>query len=328
VGSWNRVWTPLAASHPAGLRAFASFRSSQRWFPSRQAAQAGGCAVAYREAPNAAAPPRPRRKDPVTSPPPPIALSIAGSDSGGGAGIQADLKTFHQLGVYGTSALTLVTAQNTVGVQRVDLLPAAAVAAQIEAVVQDLRPAAVKTGALGAAAVVEAVAEAAARHDLRPLVVDPVMISKHGDPLLAADAVEALRRALLPRATLLTPNLPEAAALLGGGALEREADREGAARALAALGPAAVLVKGGHGSGPEVADLLYADGECLWLRAPRIETRHTHGTGCSYSAAITARLARGDGLAAAVRSAHAWLARAIATAPGLGSGHGPVNHWA
>jgi len=259
---------------------------------------------------------------------PAIALTIAGSDSGGGAGIQADLKTFHQLGVYGTSAVTLVTAQNTLGVQRVDLLPAAAVAAQIDAVAGDLRPAAVKTGALGAAPIVEAVAAAVVRHQLRPLVVDPVMISKHGDPLLASDGVEALRRALLPRATLLTPNLPEAVALLGGGALEREADVEAAARALAALGPEAVLVKGGHGTGPEVADLLFASGACLWLRAPRIATRHTHGTGCTYAAAITARLARGDDLARAVRTAKEWLARAIANAPGLGAGHGPVDYWA
>jgi hydroxymethylpyrimidine/phosphomethylpyrimidine kinase len=228
-----------------------------------------------------------------------------------------------------------VTAQNTLGVTRVDLLPAAAVTAQIDAVAADLRPAATKTGALGDAEVVEAVAAAVARHALRPLVVDPVMIAKHGDPLLAADAIEALRRRLLPQATLLTPNLPEAAALLGGGAIVREADVEAAARALAALGPGAVLVKGGHGSvkdghgaGPEVADLLYAGGESLWLRAPRIATRHTHGTGCTYAAAIAARLAHGDDLASAVRTAHAWLARAIATAPGLGGGHGPVNHWA
>jgi hydroxymethylpyrimidine/phosphomethylpyrimidine kinase len=269
-----------------------------------------------------------RVEESVTAPPPPIALTVAGSDSGGGAGIQADLKTFHRHGVYGTSAVTLVTAQNTRGVARVDLLPAGAIAAQIDAVAADLRPAATKTGALGGAEGVAAVAAALARHALRPLVVDPVMIAKHGDPLLAADAVEALRRRLLPQATLLTPNLPEAAALLGGGALEREADVEAAARALVALGPAAVLVKGGHGEGTEVADLLLAGGETLWLRAPRLATRHTHGTGCSYAAAITARLAHGDDLARAVRTAHAWLARAIATAPGLGGGHGPVNHWA
>jgi hydroxymethylpyrimidine/phosphomethylpyrimidine kinase len=284
--------------------------------------------VAYRPAPGAAARPRAPRKDPVTSPLPPIALTVAGSDSGGGAGIQADLKTFQRYGVYGTSAITLVTAQNTRGVVRVDLLPAEAVVAQIDALAADLRPAAAKTGALGSAEVVEAVAGAVARHALRPLVVDPVMIAKHGDPLLAADAVEALRRRLLPQATLLTPNLPEAAALLGGGAIEREADVEAAARALAAQGAGAVLVKGGHGSGPEVADLLFTGGRCLWLRAPRIDTPHTHGTGCTLSAAITARLALGDDLEAAARSAVAWLARAIATAPGLGGGHGPVNHWA
>lgn len=288
--------------------------------------------VAYRATPPAAAPqptsPPPPRKDPVTSMPPPIALTIAGSDPGGGAGIQADLKTFHRLGVYGTSALTLVTAQNTLGVERVDVLAPATVSAQIDALAADLRPAAVKTGALGAAPVVAAVATALARHGLRPLVVDPVMLSKHGDPLLATGDVDALRRLLLPHATLLTPNLPEAAALLGGGALEREADVEAAARALAALGPAAVLVKGGHGEGPEVADLLFADGSCTWLRAPRLPTRHTHGTGCALSAAITARLAHGDGLERAVRRARAWLQRAIAGAPGLGAGQGPLDYWA
>jgi hydroxymethylpyrimidine/phosphomethylpyrimidine kinase len=232
------------------------------------------------------------------------------------------------MGVYGTSVVTLVTAQNTLGVQRLDLLPAASVTAQIDAVAGDLRPAASKTGALGAASLVEAVAAAVTRHQLRPLVVDPVMLSKHGDPLLGADAVEALRRHLLPRTTLLTPNLPEAAALLGGAALDDEAAVLAAARALTELGPEAVLVKGGHGSGPEVADLLYTSAGSIWLRAPRSPTRHTHGTGCSYSAAITARLARGDDLVAAVRAAKDWIARAIATAPGLGSGHGPVNHWA
>src|SRR5690606_39132430 len=145
---------------------------------------------------------------------------------------------------------------------------------------------------------------------------------------LADDAVDALRRLLLPHATLVTPNLPEAAALLGGGALAREADVEAAARAIAALGPQAVLIKGGHGEGPDAADFLLADGACTWLRAPRVATRHTHGTGCTYAAAITARLAHGDDLATAVRTAKDWLARAIATAPELGGGHGPVNHWA
>jgi hydroxymethylpyrimidine/phosphomethylpyrimidine kinase len=230
--------------------------------------------------------------------------------------------------VYGTSAVTLITAQSTVGVQRLDMLPAALVAAQIDAVVADLRPAATKTGALGTAAVIEAVVSAARRHALRPLVVDPVMVSKHGTRLLDDDAIDALRRELMPQTTLLTPNLPEAAALLGGGALDREADLEAAARALVALGPSAVLVKGGHAAGSTVADLLLADGACVWMRSARIETRHTHGTGCTLSAAITARLAQGDDVVAAVRGARSWLRRAISGAPGLGAGSGPVDHWA
>jgi hydroxymethylpyrimidine/phosphomethylpyrimidine kinase len=154
------------------------------------------------------------------------------------------------------------------------------------------------------------------------------MVSKHGTRLLDDDAIDALRRELMPQTTLLTPNLPEAAALLGGGALDREADLEAAARALVALGPSAVLVKGGHAAGSTVADLLLADGACVWMRSARIETRHTHGTGCTLSAAITARLAQGDDVVAAVRGARSWLRRAISGAPGLGAGSGPVDHWA
>ena len=257
----------------------------------------------------------------------PTALTIAGSDSGGGAGIQADMKTFHHFEVYGTSAVTLVTAQNTTGVQRVELLAPDLVVAQIDAVANDFEVAAAKTGALGSAAIVAAVAEAVARHRIARLVVDPVMISKHGHALLDASAIDVMRSALLPRAALLMPNLPEAAALVGG-ELAGERDIEAAARALHAQGAAAVLVKGGHGAGAEVADLLFDGHSCTWLRAPRQHTPHTHGTGCTYAAAITARLARGDDLARAVHTAHAWLARAIASAPGLGHGHGPVNHWA
>jgi len=259
---------------------------------------------------------------------PPTALSIAGSDSGGGAGIQADLKTFHRFGVYGTCALTLVTAQNTRGVCRVELLAPSLVAAQIDAVAEDLRPRAVKTGALGSAAIVEVVAAAVARHGLAPLVVDPVMLAKGGADLLDADAVDALRRGLLPAAELVTPNLPEAAALLGGASLESERELAEAARALVALGPRAALVKGGHGRGDEVIDVLAQRGELVTLRAARIDTPHTHGTGCTYAAAIAARLALGDELIAAVRAAHAYVQRALATAPGLGAGHGPLNHWA
>jgi len=258
----------------------------------------------------------------------PTALTIAGSDSGGGAGIQADLKTFHHFGVYGTSALTLVTAQNTRGVRRIELLPPSLVAAQIDAVAEDLPPAAVKTGALGAAAIVEAVAAALARHELTRLVVDPVMIAKGGDALLEPDAVDALRRLLLPRAALVTPNLPEAAALLGGGVLEDEREMREAARALCDLGARAALVKGGHAAGSELVDVLFDGSELLMLRAPRIATRHTHGTGCTYSAAIAARVAYGDRLADAVRVAHAFVQRAIASAPGLGQGRGPLDHWA
>jgi hydroxymethylpyrimidine/phosphomethylpyrimidine kinase len=221
-----------------------------------------------------------------------------------------------------------VTAQNTLGVRRLEILPGSLIAAQIDAVAEDLRPDAVKTGALGTAEAVEAVASALARHDLHPVVVDPVMVAKHGEALLARDATEALRRILVPRAALLTPNLPEAQALIGGGALESERDLEAAARALVDLGASAVLLKGGHGAGPEVADLLFDGAGCTWLRGPRLSTPHTHGTGCTYAAAITAHLARGEPLGAAVRAARAWLARAIATAPGLGAGRGPLNHWA
>lgn len=263
----------------------------------------------------------------MTALPPPVALTIAGSDPSGGAGIQADLKTFHRFGAYGASALTLVTVQNTTGVSRVELLAPDLVVAQIDAVASDLPVAAAKTGALGSAAIVAAVAEAVARHAIPNLVVDPVMLSKHGHALLGADAIATLRAALVPHAALVTPNLPEAALLLGGGAIDSARDVEAAARSLVAAGARAVLIKGGHGSGDEVADLLFGGGSLLWLRGPRVVTPHTHGTGCCYAAAIAARLARGDTLAAAVRTAHAWIARAIANAPGLGHGHGPIDHW-
>jgi hydroxymethylpyrimidine/phosphomethylpyrimidine kinase len=258
---------------------------------------------------------------------PPVALTIAGSDSGGGAGLQADLKTFHQLGVYGTTAVTLVTAQNTTGVSRVQLLAPDLVAAQIDAVAVDFPIAAAKTGALGSAAIAAAVADAVARHRIAPLVVDPVLLSKHGDALLDAGAVETLVRALVPLAALVTPNRPEAEVLIGG-SISTDADVLEAARVLGARGARAVLIKGGHAAGDEVADLLYDGTTATWLRAPRIDTPHTHGTGCSYAAAIAARLAHGEALDTAGRTAHAWLARAIASAPGLGRGQGPINHWA
>lgn len=257
----------------------------------------------------------------------PIALTIAGSDCSGGAGIQADLKTFHRFGAYGASALALVTVQNTQGVSAVHLLPPDLVAAQVEAVASDLPVGATKTGALGSAAIIEAVADAAGRLPLGPLVVDPVMISKHGHPLVADDAVAALRGRLLPRAALVTPNLHEAAALTGLAVTDEAAMRD-AARALRDLGAGAVLVKGGSLPGDETIDLLWDGRTFLRLAGPRIATRHTHGTGCTYSAAIAALLAAGTPLDDAVRRAHAFLRRAIGSAPGLGHGAGPVDHFA
>jgi hydroxymethylpyrimidine/phosphomethylpyrimidine kinase len=253
----------------------------------------------------------------------PVALTIAGSDPSGGAGIQADLKTFHQLRVYGTSAISLVTVQNTVGAWRVETLDPTLVAEQIGAILADLPPAAAKTGALGSAAIVEAVA-ACPLHCA--LVVDPVMIGKHGSPLLGASARKALCGTLLPKATLVTPNLAEAAELAGIEVRNIEQMQE-AARRIAGLGVPSVLIKGGHLEGDAV-DILFHDGAFTELRAARIATSHTHGTGCTYSAAITAFLARGLALPDAVARAKRFIDRAIRTSPGLGSGAGPVNHWA
>jgi hydroxymethylpyrimidine/phosphomethylpyrimidine kinase len=259
--------------------------------------------------------------------PPRIALTIAGSDSGGGAGIQADLKTFHHFGVYGTSALTLITAQNTLGVRELYLLGPELVAMQIEVVTGDFEVRAAKTGALGSEELIEAVATGVEEHAIPNLVVDPVMISKHGDPLLPKGAVDALKRRLFSRAALVTPNLREAAELLGG-PVESEEQMQDAARAVCDLGAAAVLVKGGQLPGEEAVDLFYDGAAFVRLAAPRIDTPHTHGTGCTYSAAITALLARGETLVDAVRQAKDFISRAIANAPGLGHGHGPVDHWA
>jgi hydroxymethylpyrimidine/phosphomethylpyrimidine kinase len=255
----------------------------------------------------------------------PVALTIAGSDPSGGAGLQADLKTFHQFGVYGEAAVTLITVQNTLRVERVECLDAELVRQQIQAVVEDIRPGAAKTGALGNAAIVETVAELAGEFGF-PLVVDPVMISKHGAPLMAEDARRVLRERLLPRAFLLTPNLAEAEALAGFEIHGVEDMRRAAAR-IAEMGARAVLVKGGHLAGAAI-DVLLADGEWFEFSAPRLETRHTHGTGCTYSAAITAELAKGTALVEAVRRAKHFITEAIRTNPGLGSGAGPVNHHA
>lgn len=255
----------------------------------------------------------------------PTALTIAGSDPSGGAGLQADLKTFHQHGVYGMAVVSLVTVQNTQAVTRVDVLAPDLVAQQLDAVLSDIPPGAVKTGALGNAGVIEVVAARAATLAC-PLVVDPVMVSKHGHALLAADAVLALTTKLLPVTTLLTPNTEEAAALLGA-KVKTVADARDAARRLAALGPKAVLVKGGHLEGDAV-DVLFHDGLVTEFRAPRVDSTHTHGTGCTYAAAITAWLARGLELPDAVTRAKAWLTETIRTPPGVGHGIGPVNHFA
>lgn len=254
------------------------------------------------------------------------ALTIAGSDSGGGAGIQADLKTFSALGVFGTSALTAITAQNTLGVRQFEMVPVPLVVAQIEAVLDDLGADAIKTGMLGTPAVVEAVAAILRSRRDTPLVVDPVMIAKSRDRLLSAEAVDSLRRELLPLATVVTPNGPEAEVLTGL-EVRSEAQARDAARRLHALGPRAVIVKGGHLETPDVVDLLFDGEEFLEARGPRHATRHTHGTGCTFAAAIAAGLARGRSLSEAFLEARAYLDGAILHAPGLGQGAGPVAHF-
>ncbi len=256
----------------------------------------------------------------------PCVMTIAGSDSGGGAGIQADLKTFAALGVYGTSAITAVTAQNTRAVMAVQELPPEMVAAQIDAIVQDIGADAVKTGMLANAAIIEVVAAKVREHRLPNLVVDPVMVAKSGDPLLRAEAVEALRRLLLPLATVVTPNLPEAATLLGR-PIQDEDDMRAAARELAALGARAVVIKGGHREGAEAADLLYDGQRFHVFTAPRIDTRNTHGTGCTFASAIAAWLARGVDVPEAVRRAKEYLTEALRHAYPVGQGHGPVHHF-
>lgn len=255
----------------------------------------------------------------------PAALTIAGSDPSGGAGIQADLKTFHQFGVYGEAAITLLTVQNTTNVSRVQVMSPGMVADQIRAVVADIPPAAAKTGALGSAEMIAVIAAEAAKFRF-PLVVDPVMISKHGAPLLPPAAADSLRRLLLPVCDLVTPNLYEAAELTGAEIDDVEAMKEAAAR-IADMGPKAVLLKGGHLTG-EARDILYLDGMIHEYPSERIDTPHTHGTGCTYSAAITACLARGMALPAAIALAKRFITEAIRSAPGLGRGQGPVNHFA
>lgn len=255
-----------------------------------------------------------------------VALTIAGSDSGGGAGIQADLKSFAACGVYGTSALTAITAQNTQGVTAAFELPPDLVRAQIMAVFNDFSVDAAKTGMLASTTIIEAVVDSLYQREFTRLVVDPVMVTKSGDPLLRPDAITALREQLLPLALVVTPNIPEAEVLVNG-AITTEEQRHEAARAIHAMGPRYVLVKGGHLVGDDCADLLYDGQEFSLFHAPRLHTTNTHGTGCTFSAAITARLAQGHDIPEAVRQAKTYVTGAIAHAPGLGYGHGPLHHF-
>ena len=259
------------------------------------------------------------------------ALTIAGSDSGGGAGIQADLKTFAALGCYGMSALTALTAQNTVGVTAIHPVPPPFVADQIDAVLDDIGADAVKLGMLHSAEVIATVADRLRHHRVEHVVVDPVMVATSGDRLLRDDAVAALTTQLLPLATVITPNAPEAAVLLGCEPITSLADVEAACRALAEMGPAGVLVKGGHLSGSRSVDVLYLADErvALHLDAPRIDTPNTHGTGCTLSSAICAYLARGHAVHESVELAKDYMTAAIRAGADyrLGGGHGPVHHF-
>ena len=255
----------------------------------------------------------------------PVALTIAGSDPSGGAGIQADLKTFHQFGVYGEAVITLITVQNTVGFERVECLPPRLIADQIRAAISDIPPLAAKTGALGNREIIQAVADLAA-HLQFPLVVDPVIASKHGGALLTTDAIDALKTRLLPRAYLVTPNLVEAELLTGAEVRDLSGMRAAAERLLE-MGAGAAIIKGGH-LFEDPIDILLDRRGFVEFPAQRIETRHTHGTGCTFSAAITALLARGFELTDVVRSAKDYITEAIRTNPGLGAGSGPLNHHA
>jgi hydroxymethylpyrimidine/phosphomethylpyrimidine kinase len=259
----------------------------------------------------------------------PVALTIAGSDSSGGAGIQADLKTFAAFGVYGASVITALTAQNTRGVAGIHLVPADFVTAQTDAVFSDLDVRAVKIGMVAQLATVDAIVAGLTRWSPKHIVLDPVMVATSGDRLLAMDAVEALRTKLIPRASLITPNLPEAAALLDEPVAVSEAAIESQGKRLLALGCPAVLIKGGHGQGTESIDYLIGGNGIIALAAPRIATRNTHGTGCSLSSAIAAGLAKGEDMETAVRNAKVWVSAAIAAADRLGVGHGngPIHHF-
>jgi hydroxymethylpyrimidine/phosphomethylpyrimidine kinase len=259
----------------------------------------------------------------------PIALTIAGSDSGGGAGIQADLKTFSALGVYGASVITALTAQNTRGVTGIHDVPADFIAAQIDAVYSDLAVGATKIGMLSLPATIEAVARGLDRHRAKNIVLDPVMVAASGDPLLRPEAVATLKRELIPRASLVTPNLHEAAALTGMPFAKDEAAMRAQGEAILGMGAEAVLVKGGHREGPEAVDLLVQRGSVRRFAAPRVATKNTHGTGCTLSSAIAAGLAKGMSLGDSVASAKTYVSAAIAAGARLNIGHGrgPVHHF-
>lgn len=253
-----------------------------------------------------------------------VAMTIAGSDSGGGAGIQADLKTFAAFGVHGTSAVTAITAQNTLAVTSIHEVPVRVIRAQIDAIVDDIGVQAAKTGMLASAEIIEAVSAAIREHGIRNLVVDPVMVAKGGSRLLHNNAIASLFRYLLPLAMVVTPNLPEAEVLLGRSLVTLD-DRRQAARDLVALGPHAAVVKGGHDSTADSIDVYWDGAEMVELSSRRIETKNTHGSGCVFSAAITAGLAKGQDPLEAVRAAKAFITRAIEHSLELGKGHGPVN---
>ena len=257
----------------------------------------------------------------------PQALTIAGSDSGGGAGIQADLKTFQERGVFGMSVITAVTAQNTLGVHDIHIIPTKTIRAQLDAIADDFNVDAFKIGMLGNAEIIECVAAALQTHDFGLCVLDPVMIAKGGAPLLESAAIDALKTQLLPRADVLTPNIPEAEHL-SGIKIANQDDAHKAAKILQEMGARTVIIKGGHSSGEQSSDLIVTpDGE-FTLSEPRFDTRHTHGTGCTFSACITAELAQGRSVEEAIRTAKAFITAAISNPLGIGHGHGPTNHWA
>ena len=258
-----------------------------------------------------------------------IAVSIAGSDSSGGAGLQADLKTFSALGVYGATVITALTAQNTLGVQAIHNVPAKFVTAQIDSVFSDLNVSAVKIGMVSEAEIIEAIAAGLEKHHAKNIVLDPVMVATSGDVLLNYSAIDSLRQKLLPLARVVTPNLPEAAKLLDTSIADNEVEMLAQAQAMLSLGPDAVLVKGGHGQGDASVDVLVTKGATLTFSAPRIATRNTHGTGCTLEAAIAAELAKGADLGDAISSAKDYLTAALRHADQLAIGHGsgPVHHF-